>query len=175
MLHLHKRRKRIMDTDESTFRAREPVDDQNCGLHPLLVWIPLTQTYGFSWKIMPDLPLTPIWTIRSVSFRRNERKSQLFLSYFNVQICEQTGVCYICSWLLFEKLITFCTKQYDNLVMLKIWFKPVFGCKTYFILSVFKNFWRNRYELCQIILFCYIYDYLFLDELTSIFIYLFIA
>ena len=24
----------VMNADQSTFRAREPVDDKNCGLHP---------------------------------------------------------------------------------------------------------------------------------------------
>ena len=48
MLHLHKRRKLIMDADETTFRARKQVDDQYCGPRPGQIWIPLTQTYGFS-------------------------------------------------------------------------------------------------------------------------------
>ena len=52
MFHIHKRQKRIMDADEWTFRAQEPVDDQKCGF-------PLTQYYGVSLKVMHDLPLTP--------------------------------------------------------------------------------------------------------------------
>ena len=28
MLHIHKRQKRMMDADESTFRVREPADDK---------------------------------------------------------------------------------------------------------------------------------------------------
>ena len=60
MLHVHKRRKRIMDADESAFRAREPVDDQKCGLRLRLIRIPLTQAYGFSYEVMLDLPLKSI-------------------------------------------------------------------------------------------------------------------
>ena len=108
MLHLHIRWKRIIDADESTFRAREPVDCKIFGLRPGQIWILLTQAYGFSKEVMPYLPLTPIWIIRNFHFRRNGHKRQNFLPYFSVQICEPTRLCYRLS---FEKLITNYTKK----------------------------------------------------------------
>ena len=47
MLHLHNHQKSIKDVDESTFRIREPVDDEMFGLRPGQIWIPLTKGYGF--------------------------------------------------------------------------------------------------------------------------------
>ena len=104
MLQLHKRRKRVMDADESAFRAWEPVDDKKCGPHPRLIqkWLRL-KLIVFPKKIISDLPLAPICTLRSGSFRINGHKIQLFLPYFNIQTCEQTRVCYICSRLFFKK------------------------------------------------------------------------
>ena len=48
-----------MDADDSTFLGREPVNDQKYGLDSRLIRIPLTQAYGFSEKVMAELPLTP--------------------------------------------------------------------------------------------------------------------
>ena len=128
-----------MDADESTFHAREPFDDQKCGLHPRLIRAPLTQAHGFPKKTMSDLPLSPISAIR------NGHKREFFLPLFCTQICEQTRVCYTCYRLLFEELSTSCAKQYDNHIMLKVWVKSVFWCNSYLIFSVSENFWRSLY------------------------------
>ena len=69
---------------------------------------------------MPGHPLKPIWNIRSVSFRRNGHK-------------KQTRMCYICFRLSVKKLITYCTEQLNNPVMLKIWFKSISRCKSHLI------------------------------------------
>ena len=66
--------------------------------------------FFFSKSNARSLPLTPIWSIRIVSFRRNGQKRQFFLPYFSAQICEQTRDCYIYYRLLFEKLTTYFTK-----------------------------------------------------------------
>ena len=67
---------------------------------------------------------------------RNGHKRQILLAYFRYQICEQTRVCCICYRLSFENLFTYCTKQLNILIMLKIIFKFVSWCKSYFIFSV---------------------------------------
>ena len=72
---------------------------------------PIDSSLWFFLEIMPNLPLKPIWNIRSVSFRRNGHKIHFFLPYFSVKIYEQTRVCYICYRLLLEKLLTNCIKQ----------------------------------------------------------------
>ena len=48
MLQIHKFRKRIVDADDSTFLAREPVDEEKYCPNLRLVRIELTQVYGGS-------------------------------------------------------------------------------------------------------------------------------
>ena len=105
-LHLHKRRKRKMDADESTFQWSK-------------AWSPSSSDMNFIdsslWFFLINNTSSPsdadMNNIRNFSFRSYRHKRQLLLPYFSIQTCEKTRVCYICYRVLFEKLIIYCNKQ----------------------------------------------------------------
>ena len=96
LLHLHKLRHRIMDADELTFLHAEAHRLPESWSQSSLDKNHIDSSLWFHpKKLMWDLLLTPIWTTRTDSFRRNGHKRQLFLPYFSVQVCDQNMVCYI--------------------------------------------------------------------------------